>query len=362
MTASKARDALRQWLVSGVTPAAGAPDELLAEAQRQGLVALLAAAPGFLEQLSAAARADWRRASQTLLVRGVCQLDLARRALALLRAESLRALPLKGAALAERLYGSVAERPMADLDLLVLDDPARAIRLFTNAGFRVVERADHAIALREPASGGVVELHRSFTSCPGLFPVDADGLWARRSIPAGTGEATLAPADLLVSLSLHAAFQHGFGLSLVQYLDFRRLLERCPPRTDQILEAAASARASGVVLGALLVARRVVGAQPDPALLTALEAKADAAVAGHVHALAARHPARLFAPEHPSLARMRFGLLAGRRLLLLRSTLWPVAWPDEPPRRQSLGTSARRAWRIARRELERHGGAAKARA
>ena len=61
---------------------------------------------------------------------------------------------------------------------------------------------------------------------PGLFPLDPEGLWARSR--AGRGQLRRLPSaeDLLLQLALHAAFQHGLVLSLVQWLDFRRVLER----------------------------------------------------------------------------------------------------------------------------------------
>jgi hypothetical protein len=344
--------ALREFVVSGVTPAAAAERSLFEEAGRQGLLALLAAAPGFLSGLREDRREEWRAAARRLLVRGLRQLALARRVRDTLASASLRALPLKGAAVAERLYASAAERPMADVDLLVLDDPARAVRLLEAEGFKVVERAEHAVALREDGSGAVVELHRSLTSCPGLFPLDREGLWARReAVSVGIVAEAPSPADLLVSLSLHAAFQHGFGLSLVQYLDFRRLLERARPERDRVLEAAEKARAEGAVLLALAAARAVVGAEPE-GLRPALEARLGDALRRRARALESGDPLRLLAPSRPSLAAARFALAAGRRVELIRRTLWPEAWPDEPRPRpgRALAVGLRRAGRLARRE------------
>jgi hypothetical protein len=173
-------------------------------------------------------------------------------------------------------------------------------------------------------------------------------------------EAAPAAADLLVSLSLHAAFQNGYGLSLVQLLDFRRLLERERPRLEAALEAARAARAAPAVFGALLVARSVVGAEPDPELLRALEAATPRAAVRGLQALAARPALELVAPARPSLAWARLVVLAGRRLALLRHTLRPAPWPDEAPRKRGLG--ARRALRILRRELFGRVPAAKAEA
>jgi hypothetical protein len=354
MTVSKPRAALREWLVSGLTPAAE-PRELLAEAGRQGLVGLLAAQPGFLAGLAEDLRGEWRRAAQRLLVRGAHQLDLARRVMDLLAAASLRALPLKGAALAERLYASVAERPMADVDVLVLDRPEHAQKRLEGEGFRVVERADHAIALREPESGGIVELHRTLTSCGALFPIDGEGLWFRRRHGEGAIAHSPSAADLLVALALHAAFQHGLVLSLVQFLDLRRLLERERPTLEAVLEVAAAARAEGALLVALAAARAVVGAQPAPALVHALEARVSEPVRRLARTVEGGDPLRHVAPARPSLAATRLALASGRRLELLTLTLCPPPWPGDPRRRipEALLAGARRAWRLAGQEMAR---------
>ena len=159
------RDALRRWLVSGslLSPAGEAEADALVEAAReQRLVALLHAA------VEAKGGEEWPRAvrdrlaeeDRRLLVRGVGQLDLAARVEALLAARGLRTLPLKGAALAESLYTSPAERPMADVDTLALDDWPSSVRALEEAGFACAERADHAWSFVDPVTRGYVELHR----------------------------------------------------------------------------------------------------------------------------------------------------------------------------------------------------------
>jgi len=177
------------------------------------------------------------RDRRTALARGVRQLDLAGRVLGRLHRAGLRALPLKGAALLETLYDSEDARTMADVDVLALDDWPQARRLLEEDGFVECARADHAAVLREPATGAVLELHHGVTSSPGLFPLDRDGLWSR-SVP-GAGQVPRLPSaeDLLIQLSLHAAFQHGLVLSLAQWLDFRRLFERRSLDRERLLAA-----------------------------------------------------------------------------------------------------------------------------
>jgi len=279
------------------------------------------------------------RDRRTALARGVRQLALAARVLDRLDRAGLRALPLKGAALLETLYDFEDERTMADVDLLVLDDWPRARALLADDGFVECGRADHAAVLRDPETGAVLELHHSVTSSPGLFPLDRDGLWSR-SVP-GAGQVPRLPSaeDLLVQLSLHAAFQHGLVLSLAQWLDFRRLLERRSLDPQRLLAASAAARASAPLAAALEAARVVVQA-PVPGWLRAVEARSVR--------LAGRAPLHFVTPAPPDLARVRLSLLRGRRLELLRRTLFAET-PGEPASfLHRIGRGAARAARLAR--------------
>ena len=318
MSKSKgARAQLREWLRTGTPPSC--PPEtsaavLVEEARRQGLA-------GLLHPVARSPRAPWppsaietlARAHREALVRGVRQLEMGARAARLLAQAGLRSLPLKGAAVAEWLYPSVADRPMADVDLLALDDPKATERVLQAGGFREMDRADHAVALLDTGCGGVLELHFSPTSCPGLFPVDAEGLWSRSRPAAGQIARIPAPEDVLLHLCLHAAFQHGLVLSLVQWLDFRRLLERAPVDTEQLLDQAVRIRAVPALAAALEVAEAVVAAPVPPALRAALPP-------GRARARA-RSPLAFLSPAEPALARARWQLMVGRRLELLRLTL-----------------------------------------
>jgi hypothetical protein len=283
-----------------------------------------------------------RETHHRALVRGVRQLDAAARVAALLRDRGLRSLPLKGAALVERLYDSVADRPMADVDILALDDWPASVRVLRDAGFRDADPADHARSFEDPVSGTVVELHHSVTSCPGLFTVDAEGLWAR-SVDA-RGQIARVPSieDLLVQLSLHAAFQHGLVLTLVQYLDFRRLFERLPPEPGRLLARAEEAGALGALAAAIEAASVVVGLSPAAALAEALAPLVPRGLRRPIEG-ARRDPLLLIAPTAAALGRVRWALAARRRLRLLAGTLGP----REPGTPRSLHRAFVRAGTLA---------------
>lgn len=329
MVESKARGLLRDLVAGG-----GLPDRLpldlpaptlAATAREQGLAGLLLAAleqdrPAWAESLLEGLASERRRA----LVRTLGQIELAARTVERLAARGIRALPLKGAALAAALYDVESDRPMSDVDVLALERWPEGLAALAADGFTTLARADHAWALRDPESGEVVELHRTLTSAPGLFPLDAEALWRRRRESGGQLRVRSSTEDLLLQLALHAAFQHGLVLSLVQWLDFRRLLEREPPDPGRLLALAGAARARAPLAAALLAAEAVLAAPLTPALREALVPPP-----GLRSWLAPRlaQPLAFVLPSPPALGRVRWELLAGRRPELLWRTL---VWPETP--------------------------------
>jgi len=280
-------------------------------------------------------------------VQSLTQLDVAVRVASLLHAHGVRSLPLKGCAVAEWLYDSPAERSMSDVDLLCLDDWRGARQLLERHGFLALEEADHAASLRDPSAGVIVELHRTVTSCPGLFPLDADGLWARSREPGEGRPRRPAPPDLLVQLAAHATFQHGLVLTLGQYLDFRQLLERCPIDPALVLASARAARAERLLAPALALAQALVAAPVPPVLGEWAEAQLSPRQRRWLRA-ALRDPLRFVAPAPAPLARIRWVMLQGRRPELLRRTLRAERSGDEGLARAALRTVAR-AWSLSNR-------------
>jgi hypothetical protein len=320
MAESKARSWLRDLAATGrLAPLPGdvTGPEMAQAARDQGLAGVLLDAiekdrPSWAAPLAPTLAAR-RRAD---LVRTLGQVGLAARALALLESRGVRALPLKGAALAETVYDVESDRPMSDVDVLALERWAEATAALRDAGFVEVARGDHAWAFRDPEEKGILELHRSIVSAPGLFPLDVEGLWARSR--RGRGQLGRLPSaeDLLVSSALHAAFQHGLTLTLVQWLDFRRVLEREPIDASRLGAIAASARAE-VPLGAALLAAEAVVRAP---LAAPIRPRLPSSLLRWLEPRLA-DPLGLVAPSEPRLARARWELLPGRRAELLWRTL-----------------------------------------
>jgi len=331
---------LREWLVTGTPPHPGTPAtatrlvEAAAEQRVAGLLhsVLPARAPGWPGR----ARARLRDLHHAAFARGAHQLAHAQQLLSLLKQAGVRALPMKGAAVAERLYGWAAGRPMGDVDLLALDEWPEAVRALERAGLRLRTRADHAWAFLDPATGGEVELHHSITSCHGLFPIDRNGLWERRRAGDSHVVEVPSPEDLLLQLCLHASFQSGLVLSLVQYLDIRRIFERANPDTDLLWAIAARAQAIAPLAAGLEAARAVVAAPVPEELRVRLASALPVRLRRWLAGLSAT-PLALVEPSRRSIARTRWSLMSGRRRQLLVGTVVPRepgsrlwSWRDLP--------------------------------
>jgi hypothetical protein len=351
LSSTGVRAALRQWLADGAAPVpADGPDagDLIEAAAGQGVAGRLDHAVRHDPRWPAPARERLHALARALLRRGVWQLELTERVRGLLAARGWRTLPLKGAALSEWLYASPAERAMADVDLLVLDDWHRARELLLAEGFEAGERADHAWGLRDPASGLTLELHRALTSCPRLHRIDAEGLWARSVAAPGLVARRPSDEDLLVQLALHASFQHGLVLSLGQWLDLRLLLARGALDPARLTARADEAGARTALALTLNAAGAVLAAPLPPAF----EEAGLLAVPPSVRRWLARRLARpldCVSPTPAPLARVRWALAAGRRLTLLADTLWPQidGAPARPGWRRALAGGGR-AVRLAR--------------
>jgi hypothetical protein len=348
MVESKARDLLRELAASGVLHPlpADLPAPVLADvAREQGLSGLLLAAverdrPGWAAPLAHTLGSERRQ----VLVRTLAQVALAARVQGLLAARGIRALPMKGAVLAESVYGVESDRPMSDVDVLALDRFPEAAAALREEGFTEVTRGDHAWVYRDPGGAGILELHRSVVSAPGLFPLDPEGLWARSRAGRGQLSRRPSPEDLLLQLALHAAFQHGLVLSLVQWLDFRRVLEHEAIDAEALLALTSAARAEVPLAAALLAAEAVVKAPVPAALRRPLPP-------GLRRWLAPRlaSPTAFVAPAVPDVARARWELLAGRRAELLWRTLVLPETPGGAERLPArLAFAFSRALRLAR--------------
>ncbi|MDE2484704.1 MAG: nucleotidyltransferase family protein, partial [candidate division NC10 bacterium] len=142
--------------------------------------------------------------------------------------------PLRGLALAERLYGDITARPMGDIDLLVrkadLPEVAEALK---GLGFKEMDRRpgfartfSYTLEFFKDRHGWViVEPHWSIAYPPFVDRVDMEAVWNRcvRGQVVGADAWLLSPEDLFVHLCFHL-IHRGDDAPLLWFYELDRLL------------------------------------------------------------------------------------------------------------------------------------------
>ncbi len=169
------------------------------------------------------------------------ELETALRALA---AEQIQVIVLKGAALAEAVYGNPALRPMGDLDLLVRErDVPTALRALEALGYAPISLEAHAgMALESENEVGlrgaraVVEIHWSLLDSP-YYQSHLPGEWFWETawpLHIGAQSAlTLGPEAQLLYLGAHLLLHHSGGpFQLLWLHDIAAVLHRYGEQVD----------------------------------------------------------------------------------------------------------------------------------
>ena len=215
---------------------------LLFEAERHGLAPLLYRRIGSTGAQDAVPAQDWGRL-RTLYLKSLARnmkiFHEVKNLLRLLADAGVPVIALKGAYLAECVYGDIALRPMGDVDLLVPKDRlAHARKAMMDGGYReqmeggysgievVCEISNHLFPLIGPG-GLAVEIHWTIENPTVPFRIDVDGLW-ERATPVrvgGVGISGLSPEDLVLHLCLHAAAHHGFENGFRGICDLHQAIE-----------------------------------------------------------------------------------------------------------------------------------------
>jgi hypothetical protein len=158
-----------------------------------------------------------------------------------LAVEDISALPFKGVALAQTVYGDLAHRPVGDLDILVRPrDMTRVCALLVERGYRdtagpaLRTPVQHAMYRRyqceyqfvHDANGFVVEPHWALVQQVHAIDLDYEGQFARaqRTTLAGSPVLVHSPEDLLLVLCVHGAKHEWERLGWIR--DVAMLLER----------------------------------------------------------------------------------------------------------------------------------------
>ncbi|PKO20757.1 MAG: hypothetical protein CVU38_18385 [Chloroflexi bacterium HGW-Chloroflexi-1] len=157
---------------------------------------------------------------------------------AALQAAGIPAIPLKGACLAESVYGNIALRPMGDVDLWIRRDQiAAAHQVMQTLGYVSRSKTRRPQALQDALGGEtqmfkadapMVELH--WNVFPGEWlrhttQIDEQVIWQRTVPFHGETIRQLAPEDAIIHLCVHLAVNHQMsqtGLRTLLDLDFAR--------------------------------------------------------------------------------------------------------------------------------------------
>ncbi len=198
-----------------------------------------------------------------------------------LRQAGVEGIPVKGVVLAETVYGNLALRPMADLDVLVRpsDLPAaRAVLRSLGYSHRVqplfeeLHHSFHDPQYFRQASGGQIclELHWALWAAH-FFDLKVEALW-KRAVPAqvqGTKVRILSPEDSLLHLAIHRSRA---PLRLRVICDFAQFLRRHSATLDwdAVVYRARAAGACTSMYFCLALARDLLGAPLPDGILSRL--------------------------------------------------------------------------------------------
>jgi hypothetical protein len=158
---------------------------------------------------------------------------------------------LKGAHLAQNVYGNIALRPMNDIDILVRKtDLLKAEKNLLEIGYSSPRQNEIQVACAKHhhlpplvKQGTVpVDIHWTIGHPSSPFQIDIEGLWKRAqpATIAGIKVLVLSPEDLLLHLCLHTAFHHLFRSGIRPFYDILETIrqseidwEQIPPRANQ---------------------------------------------------------------------------------------------------------------------------------
>ncbi len=250
---------------------------------------------------------------------------------------------LKGSAMGRSVYGSPAERPVSDLDLLVPAAEAQtACRTVAGLGFRPLGlagegrlgrwqrryRAELALTAAVPERGGLlVELHWSLVELP--YYIDRISLaevWAamqpRPDLP---GASLPDPAVLLLHACAHLAFHHSQDLRLIWLVDLDRLARWPALDWAQVLARTERWNLGLAVAASLAAAHRWLGTPAPGDVRARLDQLAADPVGRSMWGLGDERPGRAWRRAATTWAaftprqRSRYGAW-----LALRTLAWPV--------------------------------------
>ena len=204
------------------------------------------------------------------------------RAVAMLAADGISVMLLKGAALATTVYPSFGQRPMGDLDILVRrEDAQRAWERMRDAGWTIEpefagdaafhESHHHLPPLVDPRGLKLVlEIHRALLPVESPCVLAVDDVWRDARQVALGASAVWVPSDLhqLLHLCVHFAWSHMLEGGVARTVrDVATLIEAGDIDWPEFVALATRARAATCAYWTLALTRTLGGAPvPDAAM------------------------------------------------------------------------------------------------
>ncbi|TGO02861.1 hypothetical protein PN36_17935 [Candidatus Thiomargarita nelsonii] len=203
-----------------------------------------------------------------------------------LRNEDIPVILLKGAHLAQTIYGNTVLRSMCDVDILIKKtDLLKAEEKLLEMGYSSSREDDIDVACAKhhhlpplvKQGSAPIEIHWTINHPIHPFTIDTEGLWkrARPTTIAGVEVLVLSPEDLLLHLSLHSAYNNFFKQGLRSLCDIFETIRHYQNEIDwtQLEHRASQWNAKNPVYLILRLARELLPANVPDELLNALKPK-----------------------------------------------------------------------------------------
>ncbi|MFA5913811.1 MAG: nucleotidyltransferase family protein [Sterolibacterium sp.] len=199
-----------------------------------------------------------------------------------LRQANIPVIALKGAHLAELVYGNTALRPMGDVDVLVhKDDLTRAEATLLGMGYaptechRQVAEDNCHFVYGLPSRELFVEVHWDFLPANYSSRIDIEGQWerSRQAVIAGVEVSVLCPEDMLLYFCLHASVRHLFEMGLKPLCDIVETIRHYGNEIDwkQVLLRSEQSGTARCVYLTFRLAGELLGASVPDELMTAIK-------------------------------------------------------------------------------------------
>lgn len=256
---------------------------LLAQAQHHdlaGLVFVLCQRAKLLPQMPPAVVNDLQSAYARTVASNLKLYHQLAQVLAAMQEAGIPTLLLKGAHLAQTVYGDIGLRTMSDLDLLVAEaDLPRAHQRLLALGYRpptaISSTFHHLPELSKPGAF-TIDLHWTILPTRQNQALPSHELWQRARPLHELGQSAfgLAPEDLLLHLILHTAVQHTFVFGLRSLYDIVAVIHHFAETLDwsQVATRAGEWQIARATSLTLTLCRDLLGAAIPASCFTQLQA------------------------------------------------------------------------------------------